>query len=176
MLTLVLALILGLGGVARVYSRQVGQGGKLGLAGFALGIIGTGAALAFLWWGSTSGRFDMMHRDPALAARPVLMMTLGIATLGVGLLLLGITSLSVKTPHGRRALPLVLGLLSILWSITIGWLFYVSTSQGQIPWQNRFFVLFPVVTLLLGGGWIGLGTMLATEADAQISQTPPASA
>jgi len=30
--------------------------------------------------------------------------------------------------------------------------------------------------VLLGLGWIGLGTMLATEAEAQVAQPPPASA
>src|SRR5262245_39018784 len=39
---IVLALLLGLGGLRGLYSRQAGQSGRwLGLAGFALGIIGT---------------------------------------------------------------------------------------------------------------------------------------
>jgi hypothetical protein len=179
-LAIALALILGLGGMAGLYSRQAGEGGKLGLAGFALGIIGTGVVLAFLWWGSTSGLFTMMNRNPALVARPALIMILAFVTLDVGLVLLGVTSLRVKTLHRSRGLPMGLSLLSIIWTMTIWLIVYVPLSQGLRPWDpsivHRFDVLSSTVTLLLGLGWMGLGIMLATEAEAKVAQPPPASA
>jgi len=64
----VLALVLSLGGLVGPYSRQAGQGGRLGLAGFTLGIIGMGLALAFLWWAFTSGSISNMKTDPASAS------------------------------------------------------------------------------------------------------------
>ncbi len=186
---IVLALVLGLGGLASLYSRQAGQGGRLGLAGFALGIIGTVLALAALWWAYTSSFVgstireinESVERAPALAAQGVLFIMLTIAILGIGLVLLGVASLRAKALHRWRGLPLGLGLLNILLSIS-GWLiFYVPLSQGRNPWRPWTPELYAptfVVFVLLGLGWIGLGTMLATEADAQIpvAQPPPDSA
>src|SRR5262249_21612168 len=79
-----LALILGLGGLAALYSRQAGEGGKLGLAGFTLGIIGTILVLAALWWGSTSGRFTPAP-DATPVAPVILIIILGMVILGIGL-------------------------------------------------------------------------------------------
>lgn len=182
----VLALVLGLGGMAGLYSRQAGQGGKLGLAGFALGIIGTVLALAVLWWSSTifSGpTYAIIHlrieREPVLAGRAVLMGSLGLVTLGIGLALLGLASLRSKTLHRWRGLPLGLGLLNTIQGITIVLLAYEPLSQGRNffdPWPPQGYALIAAEFVLLGLGWMGLGTMLATEAEAQVAQPPPASA
>ena len=184
--TIVFALVLGLGGLVSLYSRQAGQGGRLGLAGFALGIIGTVLALATLIWGFTSfsgSTYMEIHsrieREPVLAARAVLIGLLAFVTLGVGLALLGVASLHAKTLPRWRGLPLGLGLLNILLGIT-GWLvYYVPLSQGRNPWNpwnpGDYVVPFAVI-VLLGLGWMGLGTMLATEAETKIAQPPPASA
>ena len=183
---MVLALVLGLGGLVSLYSRQAGQGGKLGLAGFALGIIGTVLVLAALWWGSTffsGSTYSEIHsrieREPVLAARSILITMLALATLGIGLALLGVASLRAKTLPRWRGLPLGLGLLNTLLAIT-GWLlFYVPLSQGRNPWDPWSpgdYVVFFVVSVLLGLGWIGLGITLATEAETKIAQPPPASA
>lgn len=176
----VLALVLGLGGLAGLYSRQAGQGGRLGLAGFALGIVGTGLALAALWWGFTSGRFSsaILQAEPVLAAPAVLILLLALVTLSIGLSLLGITSLGAKTLHPWRGLPLGVGLLSIMQSMTFWVVYYVPISQGRNPWVPWYGVYVPslVVLVLLGLGWMGLGIMLATEAESGIAQPPPASA
>lgn len=179
---LALALVLGLGGLVGLYSRQAGQGGRLGLAGFALGIIGTGVPLAGLWQGFTSGEVSNMESDPASAAPGALIFLLALAVLGIGLVLLGFTSLRAKNIHIWRGLPLGLGLLTIIQSMTIWLIAYVPLSQGRIPWEpslvHRFDVLFTAADLLVGLGWMGLGIMLAIEADAQIpvAQPPPDSA
>jgi hypothetical protein len=182
----VLALVLGLGGLAALYSRQAGQGGRLGLAGFALGIIGTILVLAVLWWSSTifSGpTYAIIHlriqREPVLAGRAVLMGSLGLVTLGIGLALLGLASLRSKTLHRWRGLPLGLGLLNTILGITIVLLGYEPLSQGQNifdPWPPQWYALIAAEFVLLGLGWMGLGITLATEAEAKIAQTPPASA
>ena len=175
----VLALVLGLGGLVSLYSRQAGQGGRLGLTGFALGIIGTVLALADAWWGFASGRISNMDRDPVLAAPAVLISSLALIILGIGLVLLGVASLRAKTLPRRRGLPLGLGLLNSIQGITSWLVIYMPLSQGRLPWDQwnfGFNVLFPVVLVLLGLGWIGLGITLATEAEAQVAQPPPASA
>jgi hypothetical protein len=177
---LVLALVLGLGGLVGLYSRQAGQGGRLGLAGFALGIIGTGVPLATLWWGFTSGGFSNMEIDPASAAPGSLIFLLALVILGIGLVLLGVANWRAKTLHICRGLTLGLGLLSIIQSMTFWLIAYVPLSQGQIPWDPpntyRFDVLFTAADLLVGLGWMGLGIMLAIEGDAKVAQPPPASA
>jgi hypothetical protein len=182
----VLALVLGLGGLAALYSRQAGQGGKLGLAGFALGIIGTVLVLAVLWWSSTifSGpTYAIIHlriqREPVLAGRAVLTGSLGLVTLGIGLALLGLASLRSKTLHRWRGLPLGLGLLNTIQGITIVLLAYEPLSQGRNlfdPWPPEWYALWVAESVLLGLGWMGLGITLATEAEAKIAQSPPASA
>jgi hypothetical protein len=182
----VLALVLGLGGLAALYSRQAGQGGRLGLAGFALGIIGTVLVLAVLWWSSTifSGpTYAIIHlriqREPVLAGRAVLMGSLGLVTLGIGLALLGLASLRSKTLPRWRGLPLGLGLLNIIYSITIVLFAYGPLSQGQNifePWPPEGYAFIATEFVLLGLGWMGLGITLATEAETKVTQTPPASA
>ena len=183
---MVLALVLGLGGLVSLYSRQAGQGGRLGLAGFALGIIGTVLALATLWWDFTffSGSTYMeihsrIEREPVLAARAILISMLALVTLGIGLALLGVASLRAKTLHRWPGLPLGLGLLNTILAIA-GWLiYYVPLSQGRNPWNpwnpGDYVVVF-VGFVILGLGWMGLGITLATEAEARIAQPPPASA
>jgi hypothetical protein len=176
---LVLALVLGLGGLVGLYSRQAGQGGKLGLAGFVLGIIGTVLPLVVLWWAFTSGLVANMKRDPASAAQWALIFPLALVISGIGLTLLGLASWRAKTPHGWRGLPLGLGLLSIIYSLTIWLVSIVPLSQGRLPWDTwnfGFYVLYPAVNVLLGLGWMALGLMLTTEADPQVTQSPPASA
>jgi hypothetical protein len=181
-----LGLALVLGGLASLYSRHAGQGGRLGLAGFALGIIGTGLALAALWWGSTSSRFTAAERDLTVAAPLILIIALGFVILGVGLMLLGVTSLRGTALHRWRGLPLGLGLLNTLLGMTFLLMFYLPMSQGQNPWHAWSLigghvihpaVLVPqVLSVLLGVGWMGLGIMLAIEADAKVVQPPPTSA
>jgi len=178
-LTLMLALGLGLGGLVGLRSRQAGQSGGLGWAGFALGIIGTGLALAALGWGFVSGDSSNMERDPARAAPAVLILTLALVILGIGLVLLGVTSLRAKNPHIWRGLPLGLGLLSTISGMTIWLVYYVPLSQGRIPWDPwnfGLYVLYPAVLVLFGLGWMGLGIMLTAEADAKVVPPPPASA
>jgi len=183
---IVLALVLGLGGLVSLYSRQAGQGGRLGLAGFALGTIGTGLALATLWWDFTffSGSTYMeihsrIDREPVLAARAVLITMLALLTLGIGLALLGVASLRSKTLSRWPGLPLGLGLLNTVLAVT-GWLiYYVPLSQGRNPWDPwnpGMYVPTFVGFVLLGLGWMALGTTLATEAESRIAQLPQASA
>jgi len=103
-----------------------------------------------------------------------------VCLLGIGLVLLGVASLRAKTLHRWGGLPLGLGLLTIIYSLTIWLVAYVPLSQGRIPWDPsnyyKFDLLFPAVNLLVGIGWMGLGVMLAIEAEAQVAQPPPASA
>ena len=176
---LVLALALGLGGLVSLYSRQAGQGGRLGLAGFTLGIIGTVLPLAVLWWAFTSGLVANMKRDPASVAAWAFIFPLALVISGIGLTLLGLASWRAKTLHIWRGLPLGLGLLSIIYSLTIWLVGIVPLSQGRLPWDTwnfGFYVLYPAVNVLLGLGWMGLGLMLTTEAGPQVTQSPPASA
>ena len=181
-----LALVLGLGGLVSLYSRHAGQSGKLGLAGLALGIVGTVLTLAVLWWSSTifSGpTYAIIHlrieREPVLAGRAVLMGSLGYFTLGIGLALLGVASLRTKTLPRWQGLPLGLGLLNTIQGITFVLLAYEPLSQGRKffdPWPPEWYAFAVAEFVLLGLGWIGLGTMLAIEAEAKIAQPPPASA
>ena len=174
----VLALVLGLGGLVGLYSRQAGQGGKLGVAGFALGIMGTGLALAALL--GISGSSAKLEIDPVGAAPAVLISSLGMFILGVGLVVLGVTSLRSKTPHRWQGLPLGLGLLSTMFGVIVWFVLYMPLSQGHVPWTPpntyRIDMLLTAVYLLVGLGWMGLGIMLATEANAQVVQPPEASA
>jgi hypothetical protein len=180
-LSIVLALVLGLAGLAGLYSRQAGQGGKLGLAGFAVGIMGTLLALGTLGWGLSSGHLSSgsaAGREPALVAQIILICMVALATLGVGLVLLGVASLRAKTLHRWRGLPLGLGLLNLIQGI-LGWLiFYVPLSQGRnpwVPWNPGNYAPAYLAFALSGLGWMGLGIMLATQAEAKVAQ-PPASA
>ena len=174
----VLALVLGLGGLVGLYSRQAGQGGKLGLAGFALGITGTGLALAALL--GISGSSANLEIDPVGAAPAVLISSLGMVILGVGLVVLGVTCLRSKTPYRWRGLPLCLGLLSTMFGMIVWLVVYMPLSQGHVPWTPpntyRIDMLLTAVYLLVGLGWMGLGSLLATEANAQVAQPPPAAA
>ena len=175
-----LALALGLGGLVSLYAQQSGQGGKLGLAGFALGIIGTVLALATLWW------FDRtlpstIKTEPALFAPPILILLLAFVILGVGLAMLGVAGLLAKTLHRWRGLSLGVGLLSVLNGMTTWLVYYVPMSEGRDPWATwppQGYVLTVTTLVLLGLGWIALGAMLATEGDSQIpvAQPPPNSA
>ena len=79
---MVLALVLGLGGLVSLYAQQSGQGGKLGLAGLALGIIGTVLALATLWWFDRISPSNL-KTEPALFAPPILILLLGFVILGI---------------------------------------------------------------------------------------------
>jgi hypothetical protein len=105
---------------------------------------------------------------------------LALVILGIGLVLLGVVSLRARNIHIWRGLPLGLGLLTIIQSMTLWLIAYVPLSQGRIPWEpslvHRFDVLFTAADLLVGLGWMGLGIMLAIEADPQVTQSPPASA
>jgi hypothetical protein len=182
----VLAVVLGLGGLAGLYSRQSGQGGRLGLAGFALGILGTALELAAILWGSASGRLSYLDRHPTFSAPAVLILSLGMIILGVGIVLLGVTSLRGKALHRWRGLPLGLGLLNTLGGMAFGLMYYLPMSQGRNPWALWSLigghVIYPAeygfngVGVLLGLGWIALGIMLATDANAQVVPPAPASA
>lgn len=173
---IMLAVVLGLGGLAGLYSWQSGQGGRLGWAGFVLGILGTALALAGIWWLFASG----------FSAPPVLIHSFGLIILGVGIVLLGLTSLRGKTLHIRRGLPLSLGLLNTLGGIAIWLVYYLPLSQARDPWAVwsliRGNVIYPAeyvlggFHVLLGLGWMGLGIMLAREANTQVVPHPPASA
>ena len=179
--TFVLALGLGLGGLVALYSGQAGQGGRLGSAGFALGIIGTVLALAALGWGFTSGRFSPsnIQSEPIVAAPGILIVSLALVILGIGLALLGLTSLQTKTLHRWRGLPLGVGLFSALSGITFWLVYYVPLSQGRSPWVQwppEGYFLNVAALVLLGLGWMGLGITLANEAEAKAAQPPPASA
>jgi hypothetical protein len=170
----VLAFVLGLSGLAGLYSWQGRQGGRLGLAGFALGITSMVLAIGILWWGFASGRFSYIatERDALRAASPLLFILLIIAALGIGLTLVGIANLREKNQPRWRGLPLVLGMLNIIQSFSMWRAYYVPMSQGQDPWSqlNVGMLWFPsVVSGLLGICWMGLGIMLASEANAQIA-------
>jgi hypothetical protein len=170
--TLMFALVLSLGGLVGLYSQQARQGGILGLAGFVLGIISTVAMLVADWI------------DPDLSGtRGILIISLFFLTLGIGLALLGIASLRGKTLPRWWGLPLTLGLLNILQSISFWLIFYVPLSHGQDPFHpwnlgNYGLVVVFALMVLIGIGWIALGATLATEGGAQIpvSQPPSASA
>ena len=172
-LPLTLALVLELGGLVGLQIQQAGQGGKVGLAGFALGVLGTVLAIAYLSWGYISYGFPYMEE---LALAPgVLILSLALFTQSIGLALLGVTSWRAKNPHRGRGLPLGLSALSAISGAVFWIIVYVPLSHGQFPWKSELFVLYPAVLLLLCIGWMGLGVLLATEADAQLAP-PPASA
>jgi hypothetical protein len=169
---LVLALVLGLGGLVGLYSRQAGQGGGLGLAGFVWGMLGTGVGIAALWWGS-------VQFDPPI---PILLLAMSLAILGVGIVLLGLNSWRGNVLHRWRGFPLGLGLLNILVGITFLLMFYLPLNQGLNPWKQWYLigghVIYPadlmpqVLSVLLGVGWMGLGILLAIEANAEVAQPP----
>ena len=152
--------------------RQAGQGGKVGLAGFVLGILGTVLAIGSLSQDYVARSFPYMEREPTLVA-PI---SIALFIQSIGLALLGVNSLHAKDPHRWRALPLGLSALSAISGAVFWIIVYVPLSQGQFPWNTRLFMLYPAVLLLLAIGWMGLGIMLANEGNAKIEQPPPASA
>ena len=181
--TILLALVLGLGGLVSLYSRQARQGVKLGLAGFALGVVGTVAALAAFWW-----VYSVIYSVPSRAAvnlqferegaQSFLVSSLAFLTLGIGLALLGVASLRGQTLPRWQGLPLTLGLLNILLGISSWLIIYVPLSQGRNPfepWPPEGYAFIVAEFVLLGLGWIGLGTVLASEGDAQIPVAQPPS-
>jgi len=171
--SLILALVLGLGGLVSLYSRQVGQDGKLNLAGFVLGIIGTGLTLASLW-GPTAN--SNTQTNPDSASPGVLIINLGMPILGIGLAMLGVASLRAKNLHRWRGLPLGLGILNIMIGITIWLLIQIPLSHGEKPaWPGAYLPVF-VEFVILGLGWIIQGSMLASDAEAKVAQPPTASA
>jgi len=169
--TIVLALILGIVGLVGLYSRQIEQGRRSGLAGFVLGIVGTGLALVAL------RSFVTVHPeiDPIGTAPIALRLAIGMAILGTGLVLLGVPSLNANILSRWRGLPLSLGLLHVAHGITLWLVYYVPLSQGRVPWIAFTFgqVVHVVVALLLGLGWLGLGIRLTSDADAEITQSSP---
>jgi len=179
--TMVLALVLGLGGLVSLYSRQSGQGGKLGLAGFVLGLLGSGTAIVFLlYWSFTFGRLSpsTIRTDPELAAPGILLLALAMMTAGMGPALLGIASLRAKTLPRWQGLPLGLGLLNFIEGVILWFIYYVPMSQGRNPfdpWPPQGYIFHVVVLVLLGLGWMSLGLKLADEA-VKVTQPPPASA
>ena len=164
------ALALELCGLVGLRMQQAGQGGKVGLAGFALGIIGTGLAIAYLSQDIVSQSFPYMEREPTLVA-PV---SLALFIQSIGLGLLGVASLRAKNPHRWRGLPLGLSALSAISGVVFWIVVYVPLSHGQFPWKSDLFMLYPAVLLLLAIGWMSLGVILATEADAQLAPPPAA--
>jgi len=173
-LPLKLALILELCGVVGLRMRQAGQGSKVGVAGFAFGIIGTVLAIAYLSQDPVSGSFPYME-DPALAPG-VLVLSLALFIQSIGLALLGDVSLRAKNPHRWRGLPVGLSALSAISGVMFWLVVSVPLSQAQFPWESRTFLLYPAVLWLLGLSWIGLGIMLMAEANTPVAQHPPASA
>jgi len=172
----VLAFVFGLGGLAGLFSRQEGQGGRLGSAGFALGTLSMVLALGILWWGFASGRMGYIDSpgDALSSALPILIILLTIGVSGIGLALIGIANLRAKTEFRWWGLPLGLGLLTILQGFSMWLAFYVPMSQGHDPWSRYYngMLWFPsVVWGLVGVCWIGLGIMLMKDANAQIA--PP---
>lgn len=164
--TLKFALVLGLGGLVGLYSQQARQGGILGLAGFVLGIISTVALFVADWIVPDLGN-----------AQGILILSLGFLTLGIGLALLGITSLQAKTLHRLRGLPLVVGLLYIFAMAAFWIVFYIPFSHGQNPfdpWTPTAYLPVFALFVLIGIGWMGLGVTLAAEGDALIpvARTP----
>jgi len=159
-----------------LYSRQ---GGKLGLTGFTLGIIGTGLVLLVLGRAFTSSDLAAVESDPSLAAPTILGLSLGQLALGIGVILLGISGLHAEKSRASKGLPLGVGLLGVISGVIFWQVLYVPLSQGRFPWEPwnvGMYVLYPVVHVLLGIGWLILGSTLATEADAQIAPVSPVSA
>lgn len=153
----VLAVVLGLGGLVGLYSRQAGEGGKLGLAGLVLGCVGT---------------ILLLMPPFNVTAQGILMGFIGMVLLGIGLALLGITCLRAKSLNRWRVLPLGLGLLNIMMSIAFWLIYYVPLSQGRNPWHPwnpAAYLPFFVLSGLVGLGWMGLGFTLVTEANAEIT-------
>ena len=175
---MILALVLGLGGLVGLYSRLAGQAGRLGLAGLVLGTMGTLVTLAAMVWGVTSGRLtpSTIRGEPVLAAPVALIIVLAEMTLGIGLALLGVASLRAAPLPQWRGLPLGLGLVYILFGIVSGLTLYVPLSQGDNPFDPWNPGMLFLGFMLWGTGWLVLGTMLASEADAKVAQSPPASA
>jgi hypothetical protein len=176
---LVTCLLLGLGGLAGLFSAVAQQHGRLALAGFALGIIGTLLPLSGLRWLSSNIPTSTIQSNPVLAAPSVLILSLGLGSLGIGLTLLGIASWLANTLRRGRGLPLGVGILSIVNALMFWLVYYVPMSQGRNPWQTwppQGYTLHVAVMILLGLGWMVLGVMLMVNAEPQVAPSPPASA
>jgi len=175
----VLAFILGLGGLAGLYSWQGGQSGRLASTGFAFSMISMVLAIGTLWWGFASGRMGYIdsESDALSSALPLLIILLTIAAIGIGLALIGIANLRAKTQPRWWGLPLGLGILTILQSFSMWLAYYLPMSQGHDPWSQYYddILWFPsIVWVLAGVCWMALGIMLEREAKVQIA-TPKAS-
>jgi hypothetical protein len=151
-LLLSVALLLTVGGVAALHTRQGKQAGVLGWLGFVLGILGTILAL--------SGLLGI----------------LGYNLLGLGYILIGFRAWQTRDLPRWRLMPLALGIM------LIGFVFSARLEQqisisGIDPWNPLTVPAIALVFLSFSIGilWMVLGGILAKNPGRQNSNQPQTS-
>jgi hypothetical protein len=151
-LLLSVALLLTLGGVAALHTRQGKKAGVLGWSGFVLGILGTVLVLS-----GFQG-------------------TLGYSLLGLGYILLGLRAWQIRDQPRWRLMPLALGIL-LIGFVFSSWLEQQISISGIDPWDPMTIPAIAIVLLSFSIGilWMVLGGILARNQGWQTSNHPPAS-
>ncbi|MBA2344633.1 MAG: hypothetical protein H0V83_06090 [Rubrobacter sp.] len=127
-----LLLLVGLAGLYALDVRRAGQRGRVFLAGFLMGALGLmGISLSFGLW--TLGTLSDLLWG----------IMIGLLPLGLGLMILGGSIIESGTLGRAKALPLVMGFMSIL-------------ALALPPWN----VAGVTVWALSGGGWVVLGVAI----------------
>jgi hypothetical protein len=160
-ITLPLALLLTLAGLAALHLRQGKQASALGWAGFVLGLLGTGLLVL--------SSFFVPDTTPGMQFE------LGMSIMGIGYILIGLRTLQTKILHRSSAmLSFVIGVLQIGFGFCV-WLMYYLTPD---PWNPMTIPASAAMLLFFSIGilWIALGATLAINPGWETSNPPPASA
>ncbi len=146
------ALLLTMGGVAALHTRQGKQAGVLGWSGFVVGILGTVLALTGLQG------------------------TLGYSLLGLGYILIGLRAWQTGDLPRWRLMPIALGILLIGFVFST-WLEQQISISGIDPWDPMTVPAIAIVLLSFSIGilWMVLGGILAQNPGWRTSNRPPAS-
>jgi hypothetical protein len=163
-ITLPLALLLTLGGLAALHARHGKQAGTLGWSGFILGIFGTGLLIP---------SFFMQDTAPGLP------FDLGMPILSIGSILIGIRTLQTRIlPSASGMLLFAIGVSQIGLAISVWLMDYYLAPNGIDPWNPMTIPAIATLLLLFAIGifWIALGAILAQNPGWETSNQPPASA
>jgi hypothetical protein len=147
MIVPVMTLFLG-AGVAGLYFRdRAGRLGAVGLATSFLGAILLSAGIALMAWFDSDAGWGVM--------------SLGMLSHPLGLLLYGIPAFRRKSLPRWHATPLLMGLLA--GPVTLA---YEAIEEVVLePWEQHADLGFVLWALAIGIGWVMLGIVLRTKSD-----------